>query len=74
MTGSGSDVLLDRISKAAASSDIVIDVLIPYDKGKLVDIAHRYCRLLSEENTENGTRLQIAVPEDLMPKFEAYRI
>ncbi|MDO5116934.1 MAG: GTPase HflX [Eggerthellaceae bacterium] len=73
MTGEGIDTLIDAIAKAAAESDTAIDVIIPYNKGDLVSVAHERCRVLKEEYTEAGTKLSIVVPKAYTAQFEPFR-
>ncbi|MBQ6454714.1 MAG: GTPase HflX [Eggerthellaceae bacterium] len=72
-TGEGIDMLIEAIAHAAAESDTALSVLIPYDKGDLVSVAHERCRVLSEEYTEAGTKLSIVVPKAYAAQFDPFR-
>ena len=56
-TGEGIGGLIDRIAQAAASADEHLEVLIPYQRGDLVSVAHERCHIISESHEETGTRL-----------------
>ena len=71
-TGEGAQDLLDRIAQAAAAQDHALTVVVPYDRGDAVSLAHRRCRVLEEEHTEFGTRLVLEVPDELMHAFEPF--
>ncbi|MBR3181715.1 MAG: GTPase HflX [Eggerthellaceae bacterium] len=72
ITGEGIDELIDRIAKVAASKDALIDVVIPYDRGDLVSMAHRRCHIISETHEEGGTHLMLYAPPDCSHVFEQY--
>ena len=72
LTGEGLDVLMDRISKAASSSGILMDVLLPYSKGELVKLAHERCVIRSKEHMEEGTRLLMLVPRAFVSRFSPF--
>lgn len=60
-TGGGVDGLMLSIQQAAADTGYVFQVLIPYNRGDLIDIAHRKCHVISEEHTAGGTRMKVQV-------------
>lgn len=72
-SGEGIDQLRARISSAAASTDANMRVLIPYASGEVVSLAHRRCRISSEEHTAEGTLLTLRVPQALQREFEPFR-
>lgn len=62
-TGEGIDALVQHIARVASAHDEHLDVLIPYDRGDLVSVAHERCHILSEEHIETGTHLtMLAAP------------
>ncbi|MDR0309125.1 MAG: GTPase HflX [Coriobacteriales bacterium] len=71
-TGSGIQGLLKRIEAVANASSILIDVLIPYDQGALVHLAHDRTAIISEQFTSDGTALQLRVPSVLLSRFAPY--
>ena len=70
----GIDELVSYISRAATSKDVPMDVLVPFDQGSIVSLAHRRCRIISEEFLESGTRLSLRVPEAMMGTFSKYQV
>ena len=72
VTGDGIDELVERIGKVAASKDALIDVVVPYDRGDLVAIAHRRCHIISETHEEGGTHLMLYAPKDCSHLFEQF--
>lgn len=73
-TGEGTDGLLECISMAAAAHDRAIEVVVPYERGDVVSIAHRRCRIVQEEHRDDGTHLLVEVPEELVHVFEQYSV
>lgn len=71
-TGEGVEHLVKRIELAASANDVAMDVLIPYDKGKLVSVAHERCRIITESHMEKGTALSMMVPSAYRNMFAPY--
>lgn len=71
-TGKGIDELITRIARSAAAQDELLDILVPYTRGDLVAEAHRSCRIISEEHTEQGTLLRLFAPHQISSRFKAY--
>lgn len=59
LDGSGIDELIQRIALTASAQDELLKVLIPYDRGDLVSLAHTRCAVLNEEYTDRGTYLVV---------------
>lgn len=59
LNGSGIDELIQRIALTASAQDELLKVLIPYDRGDLVSLAHTRCAVLNEEYTDRGTYLVV---------------
>jgi GTP-binding protein HflX len=60
--GRGVDGLLQAISEALASQFVALDVLIPYERGDLVALFHRFGIIEVEEYQERGTHLRGSLP------------
>lgn len=71
-TGQGLDGLLGRVAAIASQGDRSATVLVPYDRGDLVQLAHERGHILSEEHTEAGTRLSLVAPEGVMARFAEF--
>ncbi len=71
-TGEGLAELLARIAVIAAHGDRSLSVLIPYDRGELVQIAHEHAHILSEVHTEGGTQLVLVAPEEIAARLAPY--
>ena len=69
MTGEGIDDLLGRIAAEAARGDRRLEVLVPYTRGDLVQLAHESGQILSEEHTPEGTRLTVRLPAAIADRF-----
>lgn len=73
-TGYGIEQLIDRISQAAASSDKLVEVLIPYNRGDLVSLAHQRCHIVGETYEEQGTMISMLVPSSYQTTFESFEV
>lgn len=65
----GLDALLDRIATIAAQADRPMTVLVPYDRGDLVKLAHERAHILAEEHTSEGTRLTLVASAEIAARF-----
>lgn len=72
VTGFGSTELVEAVSRAAASKDARMSVLIPFERGELVSLAHRRCHVVTEAYTEKGVEMSIRVPRELQDRFEPF--
>ena len=72
-TGWGVERLVKAVAQAAASSDTQLEVLIPYNRGDLVSLAHGRCHIAEESHEETGTRIVMFAPAAFVDSFAAYR-
>ena len=73
-TGEGVDELIGAIAQAASSSDTKLEVLIPYQRGDLVSLAHERCHIISEAHEAEGTRIQMLAGPAFASAFEPFAI
>ncbi len=73
-TGFGIEQLISAISRAAAATEVQMTVLIPYQRGDLVSVAHGRCTVITEDHEAEGTRLQLRVAPAFASQFEPYRV
>ncbi len=71
-TGEGLSDLIRRIGVVASAQDILLDVLIPYDRGDLVSYAHQRCTILSETYEADGTHLVVRANEQAQAKLQPF--
>lgn len=74
VTKEGIDELIKRIGIAAEAHQMLLEVLIPFERGDLVSLAHKRCSILSEDYTDKGTRMTLRVSPDLARQFTAFKI
>lgn len=73
-TGLGIEELVAAISKGASATEVLITVLIPYQRGDLVSLAHGRCTVVSETHEEQGTRMQLRVAPAFVSQFKDFVI
>jgi GTP-binding protein HflX len=73
-TGEGIEHLLDVVAESLPKPDVVVDVLIPYDRGDLVNRLHEFGEILSTEHTEDGTRVTAKVHQHALGDLAAYQV
>jgi GTP-binding protein HflX len=71
-TGEGLDELRALIADELPRPDIAVSVLLPYNRGDLVNRLHREAEILSSEHTEYGTRVEANVNQTLVDELAAY--
>jgi GTP-binding protein HflX len=74
LTGEGIDGLLARIEQAMNAASALLNVVVPFAEGRLVQLAHERCTIVSERFTEEGTALQLQIPPALVSRFQPYAV
>jgi len=73
-TGQGLAQLQALIAEELPRPDIPVTVLLPYDRGDLVNRLHQEAEVLSSEHTEHGTRVEAKVDRHLVGDLEAFAV
>lgn len=73
-SGEGIEELVGAIAQAASSADAKLDVLVPYQRGDLVSLAHERCHIISESHEATGTRLQLLAAPAFVSAFSPYLV
>lgn len=71
-TGEGFDELLGAIEADLPQPAAVIDVVLPYDRGDLLNQIHTHGEIESIEHTGEGTHVVARVSEELAGQVESY--
>ncbi len=58
-TGAGIEELLERIARTLPAPEVELELLVPYERGEIVALAHDRGRVLSTEYEESGSRLRV---------------
>lgn len=70
-TGEGVEELLEEIGRRLPLPDVELDVLIPYDRGDLVALAHDRGRVMETSYEEGGTRMRVQASEAVAHQIES---
>ena len=73
-TGEGVEDLLAAIATRLPRPEVELAALIPYDRGDLVDRAHREAQILELDHLGDGTRVHLRAPSALANALDPYRI
>jgi GTP-binding protein HflX len=73
LAGNGVDHLLCCISEKLVEQFVSLDVLIPYDRGELVALFHRYGAIEHESYEETGTQLRGHIPANYSGPFASFQ-
>jgi len=71
LTGQGLEGLLALVERMLEREMLLIDVLLPFARGDLVQVIHEHGLVEREEYTEQGTRIVARVPPHLAALLEA---
>lgn len=71
-TGEGLDELKSSIMKVISQGSKELRLLLPYDKGSLIEHLHRDCRVVSKEYTGAGIEVIAVCPADSYAKYREY--
>jgi GTP-binding protein HflX len=69
----GLDRLLEAIDEQALRSSESLEVLLPFARGDLVELAHKRAHILEERYLEEGTLLRLQVNKELFDRFQPSR-
>lgn len=70
--GTGLDALRETIEARLPRPAVVLDVVVPYQRGDLVARVHERGEILASEHTDRGTALRIRVDELLAAELAPY--
>jgi GTPase len=73
-TGEGLPELLAAIAARLPHPEVDLAVLVPYDRGDLLDRAHREAEILEVEHIGDGTRVHLRAPAALAHALDPYRV
>ena len=73
-TGEGMDQLAKMLASELPRPDLRLEVLIPYERGDLIDRLHRKAQVLSQEHTDSGTYLVVRVGPEFKDTLEPFTI
>jgi GTPase len=62
-TGEGIDELRARIADLLPQWDVELDLLVPYERGDVVALAHEKARVLETDYEEDGTRIRLVATD-----------
>ncbi len=73
-SGAGLDELRESIEQRLPRPEIELLVLVPYDRGELVDRIHRKGEVLESVHVEGGTRLRARVDAGLAAELQPFSL
>ena len=73
-TGEGLDDLRALIADELPRPEIEVTVLLPYDRGDLVNRLHREAEIVTSEHTEHGTLVEAKVNQTLVDELTEYAV
>jgi GTP-binding protein HflX len=70
--GNGLEALGDRLGELLERAMVTMTLEIPYSRGDVVAAAHRFGEVIEEKHDDNGTILEVRVPETSRAQFAAF--
>ncbi len=71
LSGEGTEYLIELITQMISRLRMIIEVVIPYNRGDLLAMCHERGAVLSQDHTPEGTRIEVEAPPDLAAKLKA---
>jgi GTP-binding protein HflX len=73
-TGANLDVLLRKLGEVLADEMVRYTVLLPYDRGDMVEVFHRRGHVMRQEAQETGTLIEGTLPRQIVAAFAPWRV
>ena len=74
VTGQQLDVLLRRVGEVLAAQMVQVRVLVPFDRGDLVEVFHRRGTVRRQRAEEQGTVIEGLLPASVVAAFAPYSV
>jgi GTP-binding protein HflX len=71
-TGEGLETLIDRVAAELPRPDVLVEVLLPYDRGDLLSRVHEDGEITATEHRAEGTAVTARVRADLAAELAPY--
>lgn len=71
-TGEGIDALRAAVAAEAARQAVTLTLLVPYERGDIVALAHEQAQVVAEEHTDSGTRLVVRAASAIAGRLEPF--
>jgi GTP-binding protein HflX len=71
-TGQGIEELIQTLAHELPMPAHAVDLLVPYERGDVIDLLHRRGHVLSQEHRDEGTSVQALVGDELLARLEPF--
>lgn len=68
----GLEALLEAIEQTLATRLSRLRLLIPYERGDLLNVLYQSARVIEQINTDHGTEVEVEIPGALAERFEPF--
>jgi GTP-binding protein HflX len=73
-TGAGLDNLLAAVEDTITASQVVADLLIPYQRGDLLSYLFERSTVLDQQHTGEGVRVRVQMPSNIYERVKSYQV
>jgi GTPase len=73
-TGTGLDGLLAAVEDIITASQIIVELLIPYQRGDLLSYLFERSTVLDQEHTGDGVRVKAQMPTNIFERVRDYQV
>ena len=70
--GDGIDALLEAVAQALQEHTVELELVIPYDRGELLALAHQFGDVVSQDHADGGTKLHVRLPRGELYRFSEW--
>jgi GTP-binding protein HflX len=74
LDGKGIESLIKRIARVVSAQDSRMNILIPFDRGDLVSLAHTRGHVIREKHDKNGTLITMHIGSAYLNQFEPFSV
>lgn len=73
-TKEGLSEVMHRIGTISSAQDVLMELIVPFNKGDMVSYVHQRCTILSETYEENGTHLIVRASDQAQARLREFAV
>ena len=73
-TKEGLSEVMHRIGTISSAQDVLMELIVPFNRGDMVSYVHQRCTILSETYEENGTHLIVRASDQAQARLREFAV
>lgn len=73
-TKEGLSEVIHRIGTISSAQDVLMELIVPFNRGDMVSYVHQRCTILSETYEENGTHLIVRASDQAQARLKEFAV